>query len=176
MAAFRGMHVSPAKHSFAWLPRKCGYRTDGRTDRQTKWSLWAAMLRRRHKNDISVEEDTCMMYLMNTYFEIREITQSYHMLSMSKTIDSEMWLSIIENRKALATDNRFISIIFTSLVTDMLWTRTESSYLAYLYIDQSQPIWTDTIWTRWDYGQFYTHFCIHSTMCMLWFYLHIFLL
>ena len=55
MAAFRGMHVSPAKHSYAWLPRKCDYRTDthtntdGRTDRRkTTWSLCAAMLRRRH--------------------------------------------------------------------------------------------------------------------------------
>ena len=39
VAAFRGMHVSPAKHSNAWLPRKCDYRTDarthGQTDRQT---------------------------------------------------------------------------------------------------------------------------------------------
>ena len=32
--AFQGMHVSPAKHSYAWLPRKCDYRTDTRTDRQ----------------------------------------------------------------------------------------------------------------------------------------------
>ena len=39
MAAFRGMHVLPAKYSYAWLPRKCDYwterRTDGQTDRQT---------------------------------------------------------------------------------------------------------------------------------------------
>ena len=62
VAAFRGMHVSPAKHSFAWLPRKFDYwtdrRTDGHTDRQTdrrtdirrtKWSPCATMLRRRHK-------------------------------------------------------------------------------------------------------------------------------
>ena len=28
------MHVSPAKHSYTWLPRKCDYRTDTRTDRQ----------------------------------------------------------------------------------------------------------------------------------------------
>ena len=28
VAAFRGMHVSPAKHSNAWLPRKCDYWTD----------------------------------------------------------------------------------------------------------------------------------------------------
>ena len=25
------MHVSPAKHSYAWLPRKCDYRTDRQT-------------------------------------------------------------------------------------------------------------------------------------------------
>ena len=35
VVAFRGMHVSPAKHSYAWLPRKCDYRTDRQTDRQT---------------------------------------------------------------------------------------------------------------------------------------------
>ena len=32
MAAFRGLRVSPAKHSYAWLPKKYDYRTDGRTD------------------------------------------------------------------------------------------------------------------------------------------------
>ena len=35
MAAFRGMHVSPAKHSYAWLSRKCNYRTDRHTHTQT---------------------------------------------------------------------------------------------------------------------------------------------
>ena len=34
VAAFRGVHVSPAKHSYALLPRKCDYRTDSRMDRQ----------------------------------------------------------------------------------------------------------------------------------------------
>ena len=44
--------MSPAKHSYAWLPRKCDYRTDRR---RTKWSLSAAMLRRRHnKNRIRI--------------------------------------------------------------------------------------------------------------------------
>ena len=33
MVAFQGMHVSPAKHSYAGLPRKCDYRTDTRMDR-----------------------------------------------------------------------------------------------------------------------------------------------
>ena len=32
VAAFRGMHVLPAKHSYARLPRKCDYRTDRQTD------------------------------------------------------------------------------------------------------------------------------------------------
>ena len=32
VAAFRGMHVSPAKQSYVWLPRKCDYRTDRRTE------------------------------------------------------------------------------------------------------------------------------------------------
>ena len=50
VAAFRGMHVSLAKHSYAWLPRKCDYRTEARTDRrQTKLSLWSALLRRWYK-------------------------------------------------------------------------------------------------------------------------------
>ena len=37
VAAFWGMHVSPAKHiySYAWLPRKCDYWTDAHTDGQT---------------------------------------------------------------------------------------------------------------------------------------------
>ena len=35
VAAFWGMHVSPAKHSYAWLPRKCDYWTDTHTDGQT---------------------------------------------------------------------------------------------------------------------------------------------
>ena len=35
VAAFWRMHVSPAKYSYAWLPRKCDYRTDKHTDGQT---------------------------------------------------------------------------------------------------------------------------------------------
>ena len=50
VAAFQGTHVWPAKHSFAWLPRKCDYQIDRPTDRcQTKSSLCAAMLHRQHK-------------------------------------------------------------------------------------------------------------------------------
>ena len=32
VAAFRGMHVSPAKHSYAWLSIMCDYRTDRQTE------------------------------------------------------------------------------------------------------------------------------------------------
>ena len=35
VAAFQEMHLSPAKHSYAWLPRKCDYRTNRNTHRQT---------------------------------------------------------------------------------------------------------------------------------------------
>ena len=38
VAAFRGMHVSPAKHSYAWLPRKCDYRTDSHTQTDARQS------------------------------------------------------------------------------------------------------------------------------------------
>ena len=55
VAAYQGMHVSPAKHSYSWLPRKCDYWTDRQTHRQTdirqtKWFLCATMLPKRHKN------------------------------------------------------------------------------------------------------------------------------
>ena len=35
VAAFHKMHISPAKHSYVWLPRKCDYRTDAQTHGQT---------------------------------------------------------------------------------------------------------------------------------------------
>ena len=36
VAAFRGMHVLPAKHRYAQLPRKCGCRTDRHMDRKMR--------------------------------------------------------------------------------------------------------------------------------------------
>ena len=60
VVAFRGMHVSPAKHSYAWLPIKCDYRTDTQTDTQTpdKLSLCSTMLRMRHRKDAIVMRKT----------------------------------------------------------------------------------------------------------------------
>ena len=65
VAAFKGMHVLPVKHSYARLPRKCDYRTDRRTDRQTPdkvipmcpyalqaTQLCVAMLCRRHNKNV----------------------------------------------------------------------------------------------------------------------------
>ena len=66
VAAFRGMHVSPAKHSYAWLPRKCDYQTDRRTDRPgTKRSLCSAMLHRRH-NKLKFKLDNGSMFCETT--------------------------------------------------------------------------------------------------------------
>ena len=55
VAALRGMHVSPAKHSSTknqdYQESVTTRQTDRRTDRRwTKWSLCAAILRRWHKN------------------------------------------------------------------------------------------------------------------------------
>ena len=70
VAAFQGMHVSPAKHSYVWLPRKCDYRTDRQTDGQTdrhrtKWSLCAAMLRRWHKNKLWTHSPTHQTFTLD---------------------------------------------------------------------------------------------------------------
>ena len=76
LAAFQGMQVSPAKHSYSWLPRKCDYRTDTRIDRRTyrqtldKGSLCVAMLRRQHKNEFQRFEIHFLIFKI--HFEIFE--------------------------------------------------------------------------------------------------------
>ena len=71
VAAFRGIHMLPAKHSYAWLPRKCNYQYR-QTHARTKWSLCAAMLRGWHKNNKyptkGIKNTTC------TLFEFLSIT------------------------------------------------------------------------------------------------------
>ena len=68
VAAFRGMHVSSAKHSYAWLPRKLDYWTDRRTDAGQHAGqsdpLCTTMLRRRHKNQIN--NSTFLCYAVNS--------------------------------------------------------------------------------------------------------------
>ena len=49
LEAFQGMHVLPAKHSYAWLPRKYDYRTDTQTDAGQSDPYVPLMLHRRHK-------------------------------------------------------------------------------------------------------------------------------
>ena len=55
VAAFRGMHVSPAKYSFGKCDQtvwQTDRQTDGQTDgRLTKWSLCVTMLRRGHNKN-----------------------------------------------------------------------------------------------------------------------------
>ena len=76
------MHASPAKRSYAQLPRKCDYRTDthGRTDgRRTKWSLCAAMqLHRRHKNFIYSTSTLSQLFLYNDTLLYRKVEAADH--------------------------------------------------------------------------------------------------
>ena len=85
VAAFRGMHLSPTKQSYVWLPKKCDYRTDTRTDRhQTKWSLCAAMLRRWHNKNMSVStciktnvgQDPHFSYSLNSIYSLSQTTST----------------------------------------------------------------------------------------------------
>ena len=82
VAEFREMHVSPAKHSYAWLLRKCDYRTERQTDSWTnrcwaKWSLCATMLCRRHKKGALVGK--LFPYLVHIELSsIKCILMSYH--------------------------------------------------------------------------------------------------
>ena len=80
VAAFQGMHVSPAKHSYAWLPRKCDYQTDRR---QTKWSLCAAMFCRWHTNGVSIllPASVCVsvtVHITTTYAHIHFKFENIH--------------------------------------------------------------------------------------------------
>ena len=49
VAAFRGMHVSPAKHSYAWLSRKCDYLTNARQSDPYVPLCFAGDTKRGHK-------------------------------------------------------------------------------------------------------------------------------
>ena len=66
VAAFWGIHLLPAKHSYARLPRKCDYRTDRHTDGRTvrcrtNWIQCAAMLRKWY-NKWTTELDLLLNY------------------------------------------------------------------------------------------------------------------
>ena len=87
VAAFQGMHVSPAKHSYAWLPRKCDYWTDARTDKcRTKLSLCAAMLCRRHKNLHTIKEWVSFFLAFIAYESEYETNKSHQRRSGSRAI------------------------------------------------------------------------------------------
>ena len=68
VAAFRGMHVSPAKHSYAWLPRKCDYRTDRHMDKQTPDKVIPICRYASHvtqKRPSGAPLHTCQHYIMS---------------------------------------------------------------------------------------------------------------
>ena len=52
------MYVSPAKHGYAWLPRKCDYRTDRQTHRRT--SLWILLLQYSTQFCKEFDESSCI--------------------------------------------------------------------------------------------------------------------
>ena len=99
MAAFRGMHVSPAKHSSGKCDRKV-WQTDG----QTKWSLCVAMLRRRHKNDM---EHPKTRNTVMTGFQISRCPISHAVLKIGRASQfwnqlargtSSFWLALYQHR------------------------------------------------------------------------------
>ena len=93
VAAFRGMQVS--KHSYAWLPRKCDYRTDRQTThtqtdrRWTKWSLFAASQATHKQNILRLKESwtSCIFTVMSTpswalFISRKPLFNMVHMSSM----------------------------------------------------------------------------------------------
>ena len=93
VAAFRGMHVSPAKHSYAWLRRKRDYRTD----RRTKWSLCTAMLRRRH--NYPSKRFHCYIYFIKSSLSTRSVVTwpvsvSLSIVNFSFTISEEQLVRV----------------------------------------------------------------------------------
>ena len=51
VAVFRGIHVSPAKHSYAWLPRKCDRHTDRQTDKVIPMCRYASQATQKFAGD-----------------------------------------------------------------------------------------------------------------------------
>ena len=69
VAAFLGMHVSPAKHSYVWLPRKCDYRTDTHTqrDRQTDAVMLKSVSPKVLTDRISLGLTECRIHFYSFY-------------------------------------------------------------------------------------------------------------
>ena len=92
VAVIWGIHVSPAKYSYAWLLQNCYYRTDRR---QTKWSLCAAMLRKgQNITTQSVASPRTphlsMIPIMTFTFELRPPKSiGFTMVNMSAKFDEE---------------------------------------------------------------------------------------
>ena len=117
MAAFRGMHVSPAKHSFGKCDRKVWQmdrQMDGQTDRRrTKWSLCVAMLRRRHKKERTHAKIGKMLQKSNlicimsrqihitTFKSVSQIKQKSAKLNFSKRAITHVKIGLMKRKKNL---------------------------------------------------------------------------
>ena len=96
MAAFWGMHLSPSKHSYAWLPRKCDYRTDRhthtdeRTDRQTPDKVipmcrYASQATQKQYMAIAIRWKNIAIY-HNTFFLYRDTPTTKHIRKLSQNV------------------------------------------------------------------------------------------
>ena len=95
VAAFQGMHVSPAKHSYAWLPRKCDYQesvTTGQTDGQTDAGQSDPYVQ------LCFAGDTKTVYFMHSRFQKGQCSYEYWRKSTTFKLDLKFikWKSYTE--------------------------------------------------------------------------------
>ena len=120
VAAFPGMHVSPAKHGYVWLPRKCDYQTDTRTDgwtdrRQTKWSLCDTMFRlAKTQSDIIMSFSiltTVTVFIGGKRFEEIRHPESFTYTQLCFTVTVTMsWAIVLTHWN---TEKSLVAILFS---------------------------------------------------------------
>ena len=74
VAAFRGMHVLPAKHSYVWLRRKCDYPTN----RQTLEKVIPMCCYASQATQLVTPNSKC-----NSKFELRKVPHRDHSVHLS---------------------------------------------------------------------------------------------
>ena len=95
VAALRGMHVSPVKHSYVWLPRKCYYRTDTWTDGQTDARQSASQATQKSnfvRLTTNIENCNMMISTMNLlvwYSSLRSLFPGWAIFTSSSSSSSQ---------------------------------------------------------------------------------------
>ena len=91
VAAFWGMHVSPAKHSYAWLPRKCDYQTDRHTHRRTDSQTPDKVIPMcRYTSQATQKPEVLRLPIYRTInYLIHQLTVLYHCLT--KEVQNLVW-------------------------------------------------------------------------------------